>query len=155
PAEDMDAYLHVRRVLQNPVVWIDGDVPRPAKGVDDELRIGSDDVHPPYLGFTIGLNAQLDGHVEEVEVLLDFTDGTKSLVIAEAIHSVLIVEHRSAGAIEPLSEKWRELLLRLCFGELLKITRFDRFICELRKCGTQNLREAVVADFPSQHVKHH
>ena len=48
-----------------------------------------------FYGFAVGFDAQLDGHAEEVEVLVDVADGAEALVVAEAVDGVLVGE---AGA---------------------------------------------------------
>ena len=92
---------------------IDGDVARTPEGIHDILRVGADDVHALGLSFAVGFDAQFDGHVEEVEILLDLADGAKALVIAEAIDGVFVGESGRAGPIEPLGEERRELLPRI------------------------------------------
>ena len=126
PLQDGDADLEVGRGLEHPVAGIDGDVARAAEGIDDVLRVGADDVDLLILGFAVGFNAQVHGHAEEVEVLVDLADGAEALAIAEAVDGVFVGEGGSAGAIDPLREEWRELLLALSFGY------FD----EVGQCGS-------------------
>ena len=90
--EDGDAHLEIGRGLEHPVAGIDGDAARAAEGVDDILRVGADDVDLLVFGFAVGLDAQLDRHAEEVEILLDFADGAEALVVAEAVNGVLVSE---------------------------------------------------------------
>ena len=116
--EDGDADLEVGGGLEHPVIGIDGDVAGTAEGVDDVLGVGADDVDLLVFGFAVGFDAQIDGHAEEVEVLVDFADGAEALVVAEAVDGVLVGEGGRAGAVDPLGEERRELLLALGFGDL-------------------------------------
>src|SRR6185503_13013495 len=129
--EDVDADGHVWRGLEDPVVGVDDDAARASEGIDDVLGVGSDDVDSAVFGLAVGLNAQLDGHVEEVEVLLDFADGAEAFVAAEAVDGVLIGEIGRSGSVEPLRKKWGELLLGLGFGYLFEILCCDWLIRKL------------------------
>ncbi len=119
--EDGDADLEVGSGFEDPAVGVDGDAAGTAEGVNDELGVCADDVDFLIDGFAFGIHADVDGHVEEVEVLGDVADGAEALVIAEAIDAVFVFEGGRAGAIDPLGEEGREVLLALGFGDLLKI----------------------------------
>ena len=128
PLEDGDADLEVGRGLEHPVAGIDGDVARAAEGIDDVLGVGADDVDSLIFGFAVGFDAQVDGHAEEVEVLVDLADGAEALVIAEAVDGVLVGEGGSAGAVDPLGEEGSELLLTLGFGDFFEVGRADGLV---------------------------
>ena len=121
--EDGDAHLQVGRGLEHPVAGIDADAARAAEGVDDVLRVGADDVDLLVYGFAVGFDAQIDRHAEEVEILIDFADGAEALVVAQPVDGVLVGELRRAGAVDPLREEGRELLLALGLGHLLEVAR--------------------------------
>ena len=91
--------------FEHPVAGIDDDAARTAEGIDDVLRVGADDVDLLVFGFAVGFNAQIHGHAEEVEVLIDLADGAEAFVIAEAVDGVLVGEGGSAGAVDPLGEE--------------------------------------------------
>ena len=103
--EDGDADLEVGRGLEHPVAGIDADAARAAEGVDNVLGFGADHIDLLVLGFAVGLDAELDGHAEEVEILVDLADGAEALVVAEAVDGVLVGEGRRAGAVDPLGEE--------------------------------------------------
>src|SRR5579863_2177129 len=83
--EDRDANLEVGRGLEHPIAGIDDDMAGTAEGVDDVRCLSADDILLLVLGFALGFNAHIHGHVEEVEILLDLTDGAESLAIAETV----------------------------------------------------------------------
>jgi hypothetical protein len=77
--------------LSTQLSGVDADAARAAEGIHDVLRIGADDFDLLGFGFAVGFYAQVDGHAEEVEVLLNFADGAEALVVAEAVDGVLVV----------------------------------------------------------------
>ena len=126
-----------------------------AEGVDDELRVGADDVDFLVHGLAVGLDAEIDGHAEEVEVLVDEADGAEALVVAEAVDGVLVVEGRCAGAVDPLGEERRELLLALGLGHLFKVAGADGLVGVLAENSFEGGEEGLVADFAAEHVEDH
>ncbi len=106
-------------------------------------------------GFAFGFDAEIDGHAEEVEVLVDVADGAEALVIAEAIDGVLVGEGGRAGAVDPLGEEGRELLLALGFGHFFKVGGADGLVGVLAERALERGQEGFVADFAAQHVEDH
>ena len=106
-------------------------------------------------GFAVGFDAQVDGHAEEVEVLVDLADGAEALVVAEAIDGVLVSERGRAGAVDPLGKEGRELLLALRFGHFFEIAGADGLVGVLAERAFEGGEEGLVADFPAQHVEDH
>ena len=64
-------------------------------------------------GLAVGLDAQLDRHVEEVEVLLDLPDGPEAFVVAQTVDGVFVGELRGLRCRRSTGEEGGELLLRL------------------------------------------
>ncbi len=125
-------HLHIRRILQHPVIRVDRNMTRAAKGVDDILRVGAHHIHAFHFRLAFGLDPQLDRHIEEIEVLADLPDGAEALVVAQPVDGVLIDELRRAGSIQPLRKEGRELLLRLLLGNLFHVPGADGFVAVLR-----------------------
>src|ERR1700722_6757718 len=72
--------LQVRRRLQHPIVGIDADAPRTAKRVDDILSIGANHFNALVDGLALGLDAQIDRHAKQVQILIDLANGPEALV---------------------------------------------------------------------------
>ncbi len=126
-----------------------------AEGVDDELRVGADDIDFLVFGFAVGLDAEIDRHAEEVEVLIDDADGAEALVVAEPVDGVLVGECGGAGAVDPLGEERRELLLALRFGHFFKVAGTDGLVGVFAENSFECGEECLVADFAAQHVEDH
>ena len=105
---------------------------RTAEGVDDVLRVGAHHIHSFHFRLAFGLDAQLDRHIEEIEILADLTDGAEALVVTQPVDGVFIDELRRPGSIQPLRKKGRELLLRLLLGDLFHVPGADGFVGVLR-----------------------
>ena len=103
--EDGDAHLQVRCGLEHHIVGVNADATGAAKGIHDVLRISADDFDLLVFGLAVGFNAQVDGHAEEVEVLLNLADGPEALVVAEAIVGVLVSKFGRAGTVDPLGKE--------------------------------------------------
>ena len=69
------------------------------------MESGSGDIDLLDLGFAVGLDLELDGHAEEVEILGDGSHGAEAFVIAEAEDGELVAEGGCSGAVEPLGEE--------------------------------------------------
>ena len=147
--------LQVRGRFQKPVIRIDGDMARPAKGIHDELGVGADDVDFFHLGFSVGFHAKFDRHTEKIQILLHLTDGTEAFIVTEPIDRIFIHERGCACSIDPLRKEGRELLLALCRGYLFKIARTNPLVGVLAQCACEHLLEYLVAEFPAHHVKDH
>ena len=112
PLQDGDAHLQVGGGFEHPVAGIDADAARPPEGVDHVLGIGADDVDLLVHGFAVGLNAQVDRHAEEVEILVDLADGAEALVVAQPVDGVFVGEasarrcRRSTGKRRAVSCCW-------------------------------------------------
>ena len=119
------------------------------------MRVGAGDVDAAVFGLAVGLDAQLDGHAEEVEVLVDGADGAEALVVAEAEDGVLVGEGGRAGAVEPLGEEGGELEVDLRFGDGLDVGAADALVGVLREQAAEELLEDVVAHLPAEHVEDH
>jgi hypothetical protein len=105
--EDGDAHLQVGRGLEHPVLGVDADAARAAEGVDDKLRVGAHHVDLLGFGLAVGLDAQLDRHAEEVEVLADLADGAEALVVAQPVDGVLVGELRARRCRRPIARRRR------------------------------------------------
>src|ERR1700722_16390302 len=128
---------------------------RAAEGVHDILGVSADDVDLLIFGFAVGFNAKIDGHSEEVEVLVDLADGTKSLIVPQPVDGVLVGEGWRTGAIDPLTKERSELFLALGFGNFFKVGRAQRLVSELAERSLQSGEKRLVTDLPAQHVKDH
>ena len=71
-----------RRHGERAAVGIDGDMAGTPEGIDHKLRIRANHVDAACFGLAVSFNAQLDRHIEEVEILLDFADRTEALIVA-------------------------------------------------------------------------
>src|SRR5258708_2277503 len=99
------------------MVGVHRDSPRPSESFDAERRVGTDYFNILVFGFTIRLNAQVDRHAEQIEILRNLPgDAESSRFVffgllghgagsAESKRCVLYFEFRSAGGIQPLREK--------------------------------------------------
>jgi hypothetical protein len=67
------------------------------------------------------VDAQLDRHAEEVEILLHCPDRAEAFVVAEAEDGVFVGEGWGAGAVEPLREEGGELEVGLRLRDGLDI----------------------------------
>ena len=79
----------------------------------------------------------------------------ESLVIAQTVHGVLVLEIGSAGGVQPLGKEPAQTLAGLRFGDLAEVIRVGRLPGELGGEGAHGLVENVVADDPAQHVQNH
>ena len=80
-------------------------------------------------GLAVGLDAQLDRHAEEVEVLADLADGAEALVVAQPVDGVLVGELRRAGAVDPLREEGESsCCIALRLGHLLEVGGADALV---------------------------
>ena len=93
-AQDGDADGEVGCGFEQPVVGVDGDVAGAAEGFDGEGGLVAGEVDAAVFGLAFGFDAELDGHLEEVEVLRDGADGAEALVVAEAEDGVLSARTR-------------------------------------------------------------
>src|SRR6202162_3891412 len=73
PAKNRRTQLHVGRVGEDVMVGIDGDAPRASEGFDSEGRTGADYFEVLVFGFAVGVNTQVGGHAETVEILRNLT----------------------------------------------------------------------------------
>ena len=80
-----------------------------SEGLDGILALCTGYVDASDFSFTVGFDAQLYWHTEEVEILVDGADGAEAFIVAEAEDREFVGEGRCAGAVEPLSEKWGQL----------------------------------------------
>ena len=154
-AQDGDADGEVGGGLEEPLLGVEGDAARTAEGFYGVGGVGPGDVDLAFFGFAVGLDAKLDGHAEEVEVLGDGSDGAETLVVAETIDGVLIVELGGTGAVDPLGEEGGKLELGLLLGDGFKIAAANAFVGILRKQVADELGEGVVAHLPAEHVEDH
>ncbi len=154
-AQDGHADGKVRRALEQPVLRIDADAAGTAEGFDGVLALGAGYVDAADFGLAVGFDAQFDWHTEEVEILLDGADGAEAFVVAEAEDREFVGEGRCAGAVEPLSEEWGQLQLRLGLGYGLDVSAADGLVGVLREEAAQELDEDVVAKLPAEHVEDH
>src|SRR3954471_15167258 len=107
PALDSDAHLELGRILQNVVVGIDGDAARLAEGLDDVRRVGALYLDALEFSLAVGVNLQLNGHGEQVEVLRDLSGDAEAF--AGTINGVLVLERGRSGGVEPLRKEALQL----------------------------------------------
>ena len=119
------------------------------------MRVRADDIDLLIYRLAVGLDAQFHGHAEQVEVLVDFADGAEALVVAEPVDRVLVGELGRAGAVDPLREERRELLLALRLGHLCEIGGADALVGVLAQRALERGQKGLVADLPAQHVEDH
>ncbi len=106
-------------------------------------------------GLAVRLHPQFHRHAEQVEILVDFANGAETLVVAQPVDRVLVGELGRAGAVDPLREERRQLLLALRLGHLLKIGGAHALVGVLAQRAFQRGQERLVADLPAQHVEDH
>src|SRR5258708_5903153 len=104
---------------------------RSAKSLDREGRSSPDDLNALVFGFSVGINAQVDGHAEQIEILRDFSGYAESRSFflfrflgscaADTVGGVLYLELGCAGGIEPLREKPGELFAVVFLGDGLEV----------------------------------
>jgi len=154
-AEDSDADGEVWGGFEEPVVGVEDDVTGASEGGDGVGGLRASEIDAAIFGFTLGFDAELDGHVEEVKILGDLAYGAEALAIAEAEDGVVVVELRGAGAVEPLGEEWGEAELGDVLGGGLDLGGADGFIGVLGSESLEELLEDVVAHLPAEHVEDH
>ncbi len=137
--EDGDANGEVGGALEQPIVGIDLDTAGAAEGFDGVLGVRAGDVDAADFGFAVGLDAELDGHAEEVEILGDGADGAEALVVAEAIDGELVSEGGGTGAVEPLREEGGELEAGGLAGDGFDVGGTDGFIGVLAEEAAEEL----------------
>ena len=89
------------------IVGIDGYPARTSESFHREWRIGAHYFNALSLLFSIGVNAQLHRHPEEIEVLLDRAHDAKAFVIAEAVNRVLGFEFVERWSSPSIARKTR------------------------------------------------
>ena len=125
-AKNGGAQLHVGRIGEHVMVGIDGDAPRPPEGFHGERRVGAHHLEFLVFGFAVGVDAQVDGHAEQVEVLGNLSGHAEAFIVAQAIGGVLQFEFRRAGGIEPLREEPGELLAVIFLGDGAEVVHGGR-----------------------------
>ena len=143
--------------FKDPGLGVDRDAAGASEGFDGVAGIRAGDVDAADLGFALGLDAELDGHAEEVEVLRDGADGAEALVVAEAVDGVLVGELRGAGAVNPLGEEGAEVghVVADVEGGVLDVAGADALVGVLGEQAAEHLVEGFVAELPAQHVEDH
>src|SRR6266571_4801966 len=102
------------------VIGVDRNPARTPEGFDGERRIRTHNIDALVLGFSIGIDSQIDGHTEQVEILQNlpgYPETCNFLFLgilrrrpSQSIGRVLYLELRSARRIKPLRKKPGELL---------------------------------------------
>src|ERR1700688_4752449 len=99
------------------MVWIDGDPSRAPERFNRERRTGAYHFNLLVFGFTVGVNAQINRHAEQIEILRNFAGDAKARRFAffgclrgssgpaQAEGGVLHLEFGRTGGIEPLREE--------------------------------------------------
>ena len=153
--QDGDSHLQVGRRLEHPVIGIDSDAPGPTEGIYHVLRVGAHHLDLLILGLAVCLYAQVHRHPEQVEILLNLSDGSEALVVAKPVDGVFVSESRRAGTVNPLCKERGQLLLALRLGYLDQILRANRAVGVLAQSSFKRGQEGLVAHFPAEHVEHH
>src|SRR6266853_5813117 len=99
-AADGHAHAQIRRVLEHPVVRIEHQAARLAESLNGKGRIRAYHFNALHLSLAVGIDLQLQGHTEQVQVLRDFADHAESFF--HAIDGVLHLEFRRSSAVNPL-----------------------------------------------------
>ncbi len=155
--KDGDFHGEVWSGLEHPGLGVDGDAARAAEGLDRVAGVSAGDVDAADFGFAFGLNAELDGHAEEVEILRDGADGAEALVVAEAVDGVFVRELRGAGAVDPLGEEGAEVghIVADSEGGILDIAGADGFVGVLGEQAAEHAVKGFVAELPAEHMEDH
>src|SRR6266700_2822412 len=96
-ALNSSSQLDVRRVLEQMIVGINRDPPRPSECIDRECRICSDHIDALHLSFSVGIDLQLDRHAEQVKILRDPADYPEALVVPQPVNRIMCLEFGSPG----------------------------------------------------------
>src|ERR1700733_5204754 len=115
------AQLHVAGVGEHAMIWINGDAARTAESLNRKWRVCADHFHALIFGPSVGIDAQVYWHAEQVKILRNFAGDAESRrsvllrlrflgkIAAQTISGVLNLEFGRARGIEPLGEEPGEL----------------------------------------------
>ena len=137
------------------MVGIDGNSAGTAEGLHGEWRVRAHNFDLLVFGFTVGVDAQIDRHAEQVEVLRNLSGHAETLVAAEAVGGVFQFEFGRARGIEPLGKEPSELLAVVFLGELAEVVHAGGLSGELGRKLAHGLQIFVFAHHPAQHVQDH
>src|SRR5580658_6816482 len=155
PAQDGSVELDVGRVGEHVVVWVNRNAARSPEGFHGERRVGAHDFDALVFCFAVGIDAEIDGHAEKIEILINFSGHAEALVGSQAVDGVFHLEFWSARGIEPLGKEPRQLVAIIFLGDGAEVVGGGGFSGVLRCEIAHGLEIFVLAQHPAQHVQNH
>src|ERR1039457_1882805 len=149
-APDGNRDAHLVAIAQYAIIGIDVHALGLAEGIHGEFRGGTDHFHALLLGIAFGLDFEVHGHAEGVQVLGDFSHHAKALGGAQ--NGVFQFELGGSAGFNPLDEEKAKVLSGGGLGDLAKIVGIGAFPGVLLGIGLESLEEVFVTDYVAQHA---